>query len=81
MLDFSVKAGLTLARQTRRVISDVKRDTNDLLSCSHSVLQSLAAGSGAGRVPHSDAAGQDAASKCTLSHSRTCIVFLTIKRT
>lgn len=35
-----------------------KRDTSDLLSCSHRVLQGLAAGGGAGGVPHDDAADQ-----------------------
>ena len=33
---------------------------NDLLSCSHDALECLAAGHGAGAVPHGDAAGQDA---------------------
>ena len=36
--------------------------TNDLLCCSHSTLQGLAAGNGVGSVPHCDAAGQDALS-------------------
>lgn len=38
------------------VQKEEKRDTSDLLSC----IQGLAAGDGAGAVPHSDAAGPDA---------------------
>ena len=37
-----------------------ERDANDLLSCSHYVLQSLPAGRVAGAIPHSDATSQDA---------------------
>ncbi len=42
------------------VLEGGKRDTNDLLSCSHYPLKGLAAGRVAGAIPHSDAASQDA---------------------
>lgn len=38
------------------VLKGGKRDTNNLLSCSHYALEGLSAGCVAGTIPHSDAA-------------------------
>ena len=53
------------------VLEGCEGDTNDPLSCFHDVLQRLAAGRGAGTVPHCDAAGEDALNGASVERVRS----------